>query len=73
MIAAKLLNHQPWRFHAGSIVYVRDWPADATGLVIEQLRDDLPFPHYLVVDPDGQAWDIAQLRMSSRPITPSEP
>lgn len=69
MIAAKLLNRQPWRFHAGSTVYVRGWPVDATGLVVEQLRDGLAFPHYLVVDPDGQAWDIAQLRLSHSPIS----
>jgi hypothetical protein len=68
MIAVKLLKRQPWRFNAGEQVYVQGWEAGTTGLVVEQLRDGLAFPHYLVVDPEGHEWDIAQLRLSSRPI-----
>ena len=54
MTAVKLLKRQPWRFKPGEQVYVQGWEADTTGLVVEQLRDGLAFPHYLVVDPDGQ-------------------
>jgi hypothetical protein len=68
MIAVKLLKRQPWRFNAGEQVYVQGWEAGTTGLVVEQLHDGLAFPHYMVVDPEGLEWDIAQLRLSSRPI-----
>lgn len=58
----------PWRFHLGDLVYVRGRAMDATYRVIGgELW--LGCPHLNVLDLNGQAWRVAQIECSSRPIT----
>ena len=68
MIGVRLLNGKPWRFKIGEVVYVRGWPVDATAKITAQLRNAVPFPHYLAVDNDGREWRIPQLHLSTSPI-----
>lgn len=64
----RLLNTQPWRFNPGDEVYVRGWPADEAAKVTAWIQNRA-LPHYLVVDAVGIEWQIAQLELSSKPIT----
>jgi hypothetical protein len=68
MIQLRRLNAQPWRFDPGDTVYVRGWAAEKTALITDRAATEAHFPHYLVVDPNGKEWCIAQVELSSNPI-----
>lgn len=64
--AAESLRY-PWRFRLGDTVYVRGRPQDSTCKVVGgELW--MGCPHLTVVDYAGQAWRVAQIECSPRPI-----
>ena len=64
------MNRSLFQFVPGDHVYVRGWSQDQTVIVTMTLQH-CGFPHYLVVDDDGDEWQIAQIELSWKPI-PSE-
>lgn len=63
----KRFEANPLRFSPGDHVFVRGWPQNQTGVVTAAVLNRA-FPHWYLVDEDGQEWLISQLELSSRPI-----
>jgi|694.fasta_scaffold29790_13 hypothetical protein len=66
MALTATLTANRWRYRPGDEVFARCWSADESGKVTGTVPG--PFPAYYVVDPDGNEWRIAQIRLSRRPI-----
>lgn len=54
-------------FAPGARVYVRNWSGEQS-VVVTALALHRGWPHYFVVDSNGDEWQIAQIELSSKPI-----
>jgi hypothetical protein len=66
MALTATLTQCRWRYKPGNRVYSKCWADPEPGVVTAMAGG--PFPAYYVVDPDGNEWRIAQIRLSRRPI-----
>jgi hypothetical protein len=64
----RIKGHRPlsqaWRFQPDDRVYVRGWPSSA--VVIRRVAG-LAWPHYVVMDGEGDLYRVSQLYISTKP------
>lgn len=65
MALTRTLTANHWRFHTGQSVKCAGWAPDWTGRILSRAHNQ-QWPAYVVIDPVGGKWIIAQLRLLSR-------
>ena len=64
------LKSNPWRFKVGSRCYIAGNPQEPAR-VTEAIRcGRFDWPHYVVMDYQGNTWTVAQVQLSRLPINP---
>jgi hypothetical protein len=66
---SRLLPRKLQRFKQGEKVYVKGWPIEVTGLVVDYIPPTAKeFPAYKIMTEDGSIEKISQLFLSSKPF-----
>jgi len=64
------LNANPFRFQRGEIVYLAGHPQFEATITAAFGHGRLAWPHYLVMDYQGDEWTMPQQLLSRSPILP---
>jgi hypothetical protein len=69
MILEKLRDN-PWRFAVGDVVYIGGQPQNPAKVTEAFGTGRLSWPHYLVVDHQGDEWTLPQQCLARSPLVP---
>ena len=69
MILEKLRDN-PWRFAVGDVVYIAGHEQIPAKVTAGFGHGGLSWPHYLVVDHQGQEWTLPQQCLARSPLLP---
>ena len=64
------LKANPWRFKPGERCYIAGQPQRTATVTLAFAHQRSGFPHYLVVDCEGNEWTVAQLQLTTTPVAP---
>jgi len=59
-----------WQFTEGDEVFVRGWPQETAKVTYAFGHGRSSWPHYVVVDWQGDEWTLPQQCLSRSPIAP---
>lgn len=57
-----------WRFKPDDRVFVRGW--SAYGIILDRVAG-LAWPHYRIMDAEGDVFQVSQLHLSTKPLEPA--
>ena len=69
MALTATLQQNPWRFAPGDRVFIAGHPQQPAVVTAALGQGRGGWPHYFVVDDNGYEWRVAQIQLSSAPIT----
>ena len=66
----ELLNRKPWRFAVGDVVYIAGHEQIPAKVTAAFGHGRLSWPHYLVVDYQGDEWTLPQQCLARSMVVP---